>query len=136
MSEANGNGSGRDPMTGRALPGNRLSAGNRGSHPTARRMAELRAQFTECVTPEHLKGMYVSLTKMALGGDVAAIKLWLEYAIGKPVQALELSGPDGGSLGLDVASLTRVVLVALAGHPDARLAVAEALGRVVDDGGA
>jgi hypothetical protein len=52
----------------------------------------------------------------------------LEYLVGRAAQPIEISGPDGDPMGLDVASLTRVVLVALAGHPVAKLAVAEALG--------
>jgi hypothetical protein len=58
----------------------------------------------------------------------------LEFVIGKPPQALEVSGPDGQAPVMEV--VTTAVLVALAPYPEARLAVAARLkevGRVSGD---
>lgn len=129
MSEANG----RDPVTGYFEKGNRLSVGNKGgAYPLAKRMNELRKELIEAATPDDIRAIYRATLGMAKGGDVAAARLLLEYLVGRPTQTIEMSGPDGGSLGLDVAGLTKVVLVALAGHPAAKMAVSEALGRAID----
>lgn len=138
--QQNGNGNGNDETpswygtaTGRGdrglfAPGNKAAAGHTGP----RRQTELRRAFLDAASPERVKEVEASLFELAVGGDTTAARIWLEHAIGRPTQALELSGPEGGPLGLDVANLTRVVLMALAGQPDAKLRVAEALGRSLD----
>ena len=74
------------------------------------------------------------LVVLAEDGDVQAAKLWLEYIIGKPPQALELSGPDGEPLGLDWPRLQSVLLGALSRFPEAKVQVALALrGLAADD---
>jgi hypothetical protein len=48
--------------------------------------------------------------ELALAGDITAARLYLEYCVGRPVQALELSGPDGEKLGGDpVADVERIL---------------------------
>jgi hypothetical protein len=123
MGDANGNG--RDPTNGRLLPGNRVAAGNKGSNPTARRMHELRRSILEAEGEENVRSVWVKLRELAAGGDVQAIRLYLEYAFGKPVQALEIGGPDGQAG--DLAALTRIVLAALSAHPEARFKLAATL---------
>jgi hypothetical protein len=128
MSENNG----KDPMTGHFAPGNRVALGNRGGGKAARRMRELRELLIDCATDDDVRGLYKGLLASAKDGDTAAARVLLEYLVGKAAQPLEISGIDGGSLGLDVTGLTRVVLVALAGMPEAKLRVAEALGGLPD----
>jgi hypothetical protein len=90
-------------------------------------MHELRAALLDCATDKHVQALYASLLKAALGGDTAAAKILLEYLVGRPPQAVELSGPDGQSLGPDVAGLAVTILAALAPYPEARIAVAAKL---------
>lgn len=123
MSATNGDGRLTD---GRFAPGNKLARGN----PQHRRMAELRAAALEEATPERVRAMVRKLMALALGGDVPAARLALEYTLGKPPQALELSGPDGGPLGADWEAVRTAILTALDGFPEAKLAVALSLRRI------
>jgi hypothetical protein len=118
MSEPTPNGRHID---GRFAPGNRVSVNNPGNT----RMRSLRRALLECGTEEKVREVEAKLHELAVGGDVAAIRTWLEYLTGKPVQALEVTGPDGTALGVEV--LITAVLAALAPYPEARLAVAAKL---------
>jgi hypothetical protein len=120
---------GRSP-DGRFALGNHAAAGN----PINRRMKELRRALLDSATPEDVKQVGQTLWELATRGDVQAARVWLEFVIGKPPQALEVSGPDGQALGMEV--VMTAVLVALAPYPEARLAVAAGLkevGRVPGD---
>ena len=111
-------------VDGRFAAGNKLSLGNAGN----RRQRELRAALLECATEEKVKAVEEALHELAVGGDVAAAKVWLDHVVGKPVQAVELAGPDGQALGMEV--VMTAVLAALAPYPEARLAVAARLKEV------
>lgn len=112
------------------VKGNSLGKGN----PNARRQYELRQALLGAAEPRHVEGVYRVMLKAALEGDVAAAKLVLEYIVGRPAQALELSGPDGEPLGGDLAQLQAVIMGALAKFPEARFAVAAELRAVRDAG--
>ena len=73
----------RDPTTGRFVAGNAAAVGHRRPH--AARVAELRAELFETLTRERLHGVLVALLEKAQGGDVAAARLVLSYALGEPV---------------------------------------------------
>src|SRR5262249_47427828 len=121
---------GRDSK-GLFAPGNTIAKGNVGNA----RMKELRRALLDCATPEKVKAVEESLHELAVGGDVAAAKVWLDHVVGKPVQAVELAGPDGQTLGMEV--VMTAVLAALAPYPEAPLAVAarlQGVGRGHDDG--
>jgi hypothetical protein len=77
-------GEGRD-QRGRFTPGNRGGTGN----PFARQVAALRKAFLQGVTPEDLAAIAAALLAKAKEGDVAAAKLVLAYAIGKPEAAVD-----------------------------------------------
>ena len=68
----------------------------------------------------------------ALEGDLEATKLLLGYALGRPQQAVELTGADGEPLGVNFAAVTTIVLNALAGpeHAEARVRIAADLMRL------
>jgi hypothetical protein len=110
---------GRDDR-GRFSPGNTFGKGN----PTARRMAELRSAFLDCVDAETMREVVESLGELVRSGDTAAIRIVLEYTMGKPPQALEITGKDGEPLGAGLVLST--IMVALKDHPEARVAVATA----------
>jgi hypothetical protein len=111
-------------VDGRFATGNKHSLGHAGN----RRQRELRAALIEAATPEKVKAVEESLHELAVGGDVAAARVWLDHVVGKPLQAVEVSGPDGQGLGVEV--LMTAVLAALAPYPEARLAVAARLKEV------
>jgi hypothetical protein len=90
MSEANGDGNGRSTK-GLFAPGNTIAKGNVGNA----RMKALRRALIDCVTPEKVEEVEATLYRLAVGGDVTASKTWLDHVIGRPVQAVELSGGDG-----------------------------------------
>jgi hypothetical protein len=113
---------------GRFGPANKHGRGN----PLARRQYELRQMLLEAVEPEHVRAIYNVLLKATLDGDVQAARLVLEYALGKPAQALELTGAEGSRLGGDLTQFQAVIVSALAGFPEARLAVAAELRAIRD----
>jgi hypothetical protein len=76
---------------GRFAPGNRFASGN----PNHKRMYELRAALLETATAARVQAVVAKLADLAEAGDIAAAKLFLEYAVGKPVQAIAISGGDG-----------------------------------------
>jgi hypothetical protein len=102
-------------------PGNQLARGN----PNAVRMFELRRTLLGAVDPGQLVTAFKKLEGMAVNGDLNAMRLYFEYSIGKPTQAVELSGPGGESIGGD--RLRLVVMAALANFPEARQEVAAGL---------
>ena len=75
----NGN-NGRDE-NGRFAIGNPGGPGN----PYARRVAELRSALLDAITPDAIRYVMLRMIKMAVEGDVAAAKLVLERAVGKPL---------------------------------------------------
>jgi hypothetical protein len=91
MADTNGSGNGKDPVSGRFVEGHRLSVGHRGVNATARRIAELRRMLVECTTEEQIKAAFHRLYELGMDGDVAALKLFLEYTCGRPPQGIEVS---------------------------------------------
>ena len=63
-------------------------------------------------------------------GDVPAAKVLLDHLVGRPSQPVELTGTDGGSVKLDMANLTTVILTALGPDHEARYKVAAALRQI------
>jgi hypothetical protein len=68
---------------GTFAPGNQFARGN----PNARKMAALRAALLEAATAERMKALGEKLYELAMAGDLAAAKLLLVYAVGKPFDA-------------------------------------------------
>ena len=80
---------------GKFAPGNRFGKGN----PTAIRMREHRMQFLEAIAEGTIPALAKRLQVAALKGDEFAVKVLLDYCLGKPQQAVELTGADGAPLG-------------------------------------
>jgi hypothetical protein len=77
-------GTGRD-AAGRFTAGNKYGPGN----PFARQTAELRKVLLEVVTPEEMRQVAFTLVLLAKTGKLEAIKLLLQYVIGKPGAAVD-----------------------------------------------
>jgi hypothetical protein len=76
-------------------------------------------------------GVVRKLYELALDGDVAAARCWLDHAIGRPMQAVELSAPV--DQGLDAMTVLRVVMDTLAPLPnftEIRIKLGEAFRRL------
>ena len=120
---------------GKFTPGNgighRFARGNKHGrgNPTAIRMHEGRMQFLDAIHAGTLAALARKLQVSALEGDLEATKLLLGYALGRPQQAVELTGADGEPLGINFAAVTTIVLNALAGaeHAEARVRIAAQL---------
>ncbi len=69
----------------------RFTAGNRGGpgNPFARRVAHLRSIVLECVTDQDMRDIVNQLVVIARLGDLAAIKLLFQYALGKPAPTVD-----------------------------------------------
>ena len=68
------------PRTGQFAAGNRGGPGN----PFGKRVAQLRKLLLEYVSDDDLKQCVKALVREATEGDIAAIRLVLQYTIGKP----------------------------------------------------
>jgi hypothetical protein len=79
-SKADGRGPG-----GRFAKGNKFGRGN----PFARQVANLRQQFYDAITPDDMREVAHKLVEQAKGGDPAAMKLFLAYALGQPGEAVD-----------------------------------------------
>jgi hypothetical protein len=75
---------GRD-ATGRFAPGNPGGPGN----PYYRRQAQLKRLLLESVSEEDMQSVLQVLLGLAKSGDLAAIKLFLEYTVGKPAKDVD-----------------------------------------------
>lgn len=104
--------------------GHRFAKGN----PFARQQGALRTQLYAAVTTSDFKDILDKLLALAKEGNIPAAKLLLEHLIGKPVQAVHLSGPDGEKLeGISLGDVQLAVVEALADEPAARVKVAAKL---------
>jgi hypothetical protein len=82
--------------TGRFAKGNKCGLGN----PFARRLGKLRTAALDAATEEDVVAIFKKLYQLAMIGDVAAAKVYLDYMIGKPRPAVD---PD--RLDLDEVAL-------------------------------
>jgi hypothetical protein len=112
--ESPANGRGAD---GRFTPGNKAAAGN----PFHRAVAARRKALLEAIGPEDVAAVGRKLRDMALAGDVAACKVLLSYAVGKPAEAAD---PDR----LDLHEIALLMET-----PDLKKLLADALERVPAD---
>jgi hypothetical protein len=89
------------PSVGRDASG-RFTKGNRGGpgNPFARQVAEFRKAIIEATTPEKIQAVVAKVEQKALEGDLAAVKIYLAYTVGRPTAA-----PDPDSLDVQEASL-------------------------------
>lgn len=86
-----GDGSKARDAQGRFVVGNPGGPGN----PYAKRTAELRAALIAAVAPDDVEAVVKTLITLGKGGDVAAARLLLSYAAGRPVNAVD-DEPDSG----------------------------------------
>jgi len=80
-----GSGTGRLP-TGQFAPGNRLSVGNQGGsggNPVHRRMKALQGAIVRSVTAGQVQRVMNKMYEMAVAGDVAAARVFLDRSCGR-----------------------------------------------------
>jgi hypothetical protein len=82
---ANGANGRHDPATGRFLPGNPGGPGN----PYARKVASLRTQFLDAITPELMQTFVHDLARLAGKGSIEHAQLFLKYALGDPLPPVD-----------------------------------------------
>lgn len=114
--------SGRDTK-GRFVQGNSFATGN----PFAKRTHALRAALLASIRPEDIREVIEMLLAKAKRGDVVAARELLDRTLGKPAQAVAVTGPDGEPLGVTLQAVQVAVLAALEPHPEAKFAVAARL---------
>jgi hypothetical protein len=88
-------GAGPQPSADRDADG-RFAKGNPGGpgNPYARQVAALRREALAAVTPDDIHAIIAKMIELARAGDVAAAKLVLGYAVGRPAPAPTLPSPD------------------------------------------
>jgi hypothetical protein len=121
---------GRDSRTGRFTTGNPGGAGN----PNLKRVHALRNMLLAKVTDADFDEVLEKLIGMAKGGDLDAIKELLNRLLGRPVAAVEVSGPDGEALGVNLADVQLAVWESLKDEPAARQKVAAGLRKLAQKG--
>lgn len=83
-----GNGTnGKDPKTGKFLPGNKLGTGG---DPYAARKTQFRTVLMEAFTPAEMLKVANALLKAARKGEPWAVRELLDRMLGKPKEHLEL----------------------------------------------
>lgn len=83
-----GNGSnGKDPKTGRFLPGNKLGTGG---DPFAAKKTQFRTVLVEAMTPAEMRKIVTSLLRAAKKGESWAVKEVFDRMLGKPKEHIEL----------------------------------------------
>jgi hypothetical protein len=110
-------------------PDGRLKKGAQigGGNPEAKEQYEARRLWRNAATEEEQLSVRAKLVERCLEGNMGAIRLYVEIMHGKQIIPIELSGPDGESIKEERANVVAVILGALTGHPEAKLAVGEAL---------
>src|SRR5687768_12883578 len=90
------------PESNGRLPDGRFGVGNRVGRGSKlhNHMAINRTKLMEAVSAEDLTQIAATLTRQAIGGDVAAAKVLLDHLCGRAPQSIDLSGSvgDGGPL--------------------------------------
>jgi hypothetical protein len=107
-------------------PGNPGGPGN----PFARQVNTLRSKLYEAVTPEDFAQVVTALVDGAKAGKLPFVRELLDRLIGKPPQAVHVSGAETGDEdgpGVSVVDLQIVIVQALKDMPEARQRVAQAL---------
>jgi hypothetical protein len=127
MSEAISNQNGRH-VNGTFGPGHPFSVGK--GRPA--KSVDFKQALLGCVTPDRVREVEEALFVEVKKGNVGAIRTWLEHCVGKPLQAVEVSGKDGGAI--DVRMIGEAMLAALGDDPDARLKVANVFRRLAESG--
>lgn len=80
---------GRDAITGRFIAGNKAAVGN----VYAKQIAQYRKALHDAISPIAVAAIARAMIKAARGGDVAAAKLVLGYAIGAPTVEVSVRDP-------------------------------------------
>jgi hypothetical protein len=113
----------RNGRDGRGLfqPGNQIAKGNVGNA----RMKALRRVLLDCATPEKVKEVEASLYGLAVGGDTTAIRIWLDHVVGRPVQSVSLSAPEGVTL--DLRRVVATIMLAIGDDEATQVRVGQAL---------
>lgn len=81
--------------------GVRPGAGRKPGVPNKMRL-EFRELWDEAIADDEKKGIYRKIYNLASSGDLAAIKLFLEYEVGKPTERREIVGDGGGDVAIKV----------------------------------
>lgn len=90
--------------SGQFKPGNNQGGGKPGRSGRKSRADELGLVgiLDEAFPPDQRVELFRKLVVMALAGEMRAIELLAAYTWGKPRQAVEVTGADGGALELNV----------------------------------
>jgi hypothetical protein len=113
--------------------GNAVTLGRTGD----KRIGALRRAAREAATPEEVVEVLAHFRSLFLKfGDTVAGRTWLEYTVGKPSQAIEVSGPEGGPARIDLRAVAGLILKVAGDDEDRRalaLQLVKQLGPPVED---
>jgi hypothetical protein len=114
--------------------GRRFRPGSRGGPGRPRgctKSEHLRRSLIESVTPEHVKAVALKPYELALDGDVAAARCYLEQTVGRPLQAVELSAPaDPGITAMRLLNTIMDALSPLTNYAEIRDLIVKGLRRL------
>jgi hypothetical protein len=107
---------GRDPATGRFLPGN--AGGGRPANPFARYQAELRKALVAEVTPADVRAVMRQVVKIAKRGHLPAVDLLLRWTLGGPPPAIDPDFIEAHEQSVKRSRPTLIEALALGEAPD------------------
>src|SRR5919108_4514254 len=107
---------GRDPRTGRFVPGN--PGGGRPANPFARAQRELRGALLAEVTPADVQTVLRQVIRLAKRGHLPAVELLLKWVLGGPPPAVDPDRLEEHELSVKRGRPTLVDALAL-GEPQA-----------------
>jgi hypothetical protein len=91
-------------------------------------MHEQRSALLESATIEQVKAIGAKLHELAVGGDVGAVRLWLECCVGRPAQQVELAVAEEPDIENSREELARI-FAALRGRSESIERIAERIDR-------
>jgi hypothetical protein len=127
-------GDGRNPKTGRFLKGN---PGGPGGNPNQHRVLRLKRALLDAVSPAQVAKVIRKMGAMGAKGDVAAAKVYLEHAVGKPEhgydprQVMPADGAEKRAVYQPTPEEKRVLAQVLLAEADAEEGVIETDGEEV-----
>ncbi len=92
--------------SGKFVKGN--ACNKTGKHPEFKQKLDFAIAFKAAVSNDDIKAIAKKLIKDAKAGNVKAAKEVLDRCCGKPPQALEIGGADGGPLTVQIMQFGRV----------------------------
>ena len=100
---------GRDPLSGKLLPGHRVSVGNAGGNPHVKLQSQYKRALMEAGSPERVQKVTDAMFAAACDGDTAAAKILLDHWVGRPTTTVEVTGNGPAPIQTDITAIVAII---------------------------